>query len=233
MRSILSGLVTLIIVAIVSAGTVQLEAGVISGLEGVYGPAGGYGGFIVGSDYPNNDNPGGVSPNMLVSSGTLTVLGLSPIDFVIEVTNSGGTTEYYVDFGTALNSTGADWVGYEFSLGVGHGANFQRLSEFSSYAIPGLDSDFPDQDLTPNTDVFDLKSWEPDRIVFCGGGIVPAGGSGVASDFSLDVPDFGTASSYLFTIRGNPIVPEPSTVVIWSLLGLCSIGVSWYRRRKA
>lgn len=30
-----------------------------------------------------------------------------------------------------------------------------------------------------------------------------------------------------------PPIPEPSALVIWSVLGLCGIGIGWYRRRRA
>lgn len=43
---------------------------------------------------------------------------------------------------------------------------------------------------------------------------------------------FAGATSPEFTSAPAP-VPEPSTLAIWSLLGLCGIGFGWRRRRKA
>ncbi len=37
----------------------------------------------------------------------------------------------------------------------------------------------------------------------------------------------------VWTISEPAAVPEPSTLVVWSLLGICGIGFGWRRRRKA
>ena len=42
----------------------------------------------------------------------------------------------------------------------------------------------------------------------------------------------GTNSLY-YLVEFNATVPEPSTLVIWSLLALCGIAIGWHRRRKA
>ncbi len=69
--------------------------------------------------------------------------------------------------------------------------------------------------------------------MFRGGGVLPAGESGVASTFSNDVPDVGNlGESYEFTIRGQPIVPEPTALIIRSMLG-GGLGLIAARRRKA
>ena len=36
----------------------------------------------------------------------------------------------------------------------------------------------------------------------------------------------------VFTADFSPDIPEPSTLLIWSLLGVLGIGVSWYRKRR-
>ena len=41
---------------------------------------------------------------------------------------------------------------------------------------------------------------------------------------------------FLFTvdhISYDTAVPEPATIMVWSLLGGCGIGLGWWRRRKA
>ena len=51
--------------------------------------------------------------------------------------------------------------------------------------------------------------------------------------------EFSYSDFYLEGVRleglvtGDPIVPEPSTVIIWSLLGVLGITVGWWRRCKA
>ena len=36
-----------------------------------------------------------------------------------------------------------------------------------------------------------------------------------------------------FYMTFTPVIPEPSTFAIWSLLGLSCIGVGWWRKRRA
>lgn len=217
MRSTKRGLVTLSVVMMLALGTEQLNAGVLVDLLGPYGPVLDFDGTPADpSDIVmNNDNyvPGTGDPNLLLSGAELTVNGTGPVDFVIRVKNTNGTTEYFADFGTAFNESGADWTGYQFLLGTGVGGAFERLSAGSSYTIPDLDLDFDSKDVDPNTDIFDLTVWEEDRIVFEGGGTLPSGGTGVASDFYLDVPDLGVPTAndydYEFTIRISRLFPNP------------------------
>ena len=66
------------------------------------------------------------------------------------------------------------------------------------------------------------------------GGFI-AGGAG---SYVIGINQFGAAGSnagdglVLFELVSTPI-PEPSTLAIWSLLGLCSIAIGWRLRRKA
>jgi len=41
-----------------------------------------------------------------------------------------------------------------------------------------------------------------------------------------------SASEILDLVSSSPPVPEPSSLVIWSLIGLAFVGSGWYRRRK-
>jgi hypothetical protein len=43
--------------------------------------------------------------------------------------------------------------------------------------------------------------------------------------------------TYVFVTEGtvadyNATIPEPSTLIIWSLLGSLAIGLGWWRQRK-
>jgi|GEM_PF-3658126 len=224
---------SLLVSAVAVAASAPASAGIIVALDQVVGPAGPYAGIVSTVNDVNNDNAVGASPNTLVAQGTLEILGLSPIDFVIDVQNSGGTTEYFADFGTALNSTGSTWKGFEFQLGLGVGSTFVPVSALPSNPfLGGLDSDFPEKDLTPVTSIFNLASWEPDRILFLGGGELLPGASGVGSNFALDVPDIAGASSYQFTIRAQPVVPEPSSAVLFCI-GAAVAGVAKRRQGRA
>ncbi len=40
-------------------------------------------------------------------------------------------------------------------------------------------------------------------------------------------------SSTTLTMQTSSIVPEPSTLIVWSLLGTLAIGLGWWRKRKA
>lgn len=223
---------SLLVSAVAVAASTPASAGFILGPDQVVGPAGPYG-FVNNINNVNNDNAVGASPNTLVFQGTLEILGLSPIDFVFDALNSTGTTEHFVDFGTTLNSTGATWKGIEFQLGRGVGDTFVPISALPSNPfLGGLDFDFPDKDLTPVTSTFNLASWEPDRILFLGGGELPPGASVVGPRFALDVPDIAGASSYQFTIRAQPVVPEPSSAVLFCI-GAAVAGVARRRQGRA
>ena len=72
-------------------------------------------------------------------------------------------------------------------------------------------------------------------------GILPAGQGGIFSYnayINRRFPDFQTnaaAEGFIelaFAPVANP-VPEPSTLAIWSLLGVLGIAFGWNRRRKA
>ena len=62
-----------------------------------------------------------------------------------------------------------------------------------------------------------------------------SGSSGLALGFDNPLFDHAFVNAqHSIRIFGpsTPPVPEPSTLAIWSLLGLCGIGIGWYRRRK-
>ena len=60
--------------------------------------------------------------------------------------------------------------------------------------------------------------------------------SGITAEYAYNGPialkAIGGATNCYDNVIVAPI-PEPSTLAIWSLLGLCGVGIGWYRRRKA
>lgn len=52
----------------------------------------------------------------------------------------------------------------------------------------------------------------------------------IVIEFTAPVGDFVFIDRFHIATE---CIPEPSTLVIWSLLALCSIGIGWRRRRKA
>jgi hypothetical protein len=51
--------------------------------------------------------------------------------------------------------------------------------------------------------------------------------------FRANTPLYENVTVYVGIDEGNPTVPEPSAIVLWSLLGLCGIGAGCWRRRQA
>ncbi|NNL65049.1 MAG: PEP-CTERM sorting domain-containing protein [Myxococcales bacterium] len=167
---------------------------------------------------PNNDDFGvGASPNV-VPILQKDYFAIGPVDIVLDVADSGGTTEYLIVEGV-LNNTGVDWGGYHIELGFGTGAGF-----VASTAGDGLDFDAPDftsdVSFNPSPGFFPSQVVTEDDIL-ASGGIQPDFSFAGNFLFHVDVPD-GISS---FTIRQSPIaVPEPSTAlfVALGLVGLAA-----------
>ncbi len=70
---------------------------------------------------------------------------------------------------------------------------------------------------------YDFKFWDIVELTFDG----DVDGDEFQQMFAMDDFEYNTAPD---PFKG---IPEPSTLVIWSLLGLLGITVGWYRRRKA
>ncbi len=47
------------------------------------------------------------------------------------------------------------------------------------------------------------------------------------------VGDAQGVDGFLYVIPEPSSIPEPSTLIIWSLLGALGIAVGWYRKRKS
>jgi hypothetical protein len=81
--------------------------------------------------------------------------------------------------------------------------------------------------VTPTLPPFDtdFNNWQPIGVAFAG--IAKSVNfSGVANQIGFDNITLGSE-----TPSGS--VPEPTTIVIWSLLGGCALGLGWMRTRKA
>lgn len=200
-------ILTLLAVAASSA-----SAGRITGVT-VFGPNQGTGpglGFvqvpIISTPNIDNDNqpggPGGDN-NVTVPLKRFDNVGYIDIEFLVDPTN--GITEYKVSE-TVDNDTGVDWAHYRMELGFGVDAAFER-----STAADGLSFDAPLYDPPPTSTAFPSVSLSPDVLVFSGGV------HGLPSEFyqvRIDVPNL---SGGKFTLRQIPIVPEPTTIVLFGL----------------
>jgi len=110
------------VVAVAVIGTAGiLHAAVMNGgptpltVSGV-GPGGSGGGVVLPEVAPNNDNSAFSTNSVFL---VMTFTGLGPIDYVFNVTNSSGTTEYQYADVTINNTSGVTWTGFHFQLGRG------------------------------------------------------------------------------------------------------------------
>ena len=55
----------------------------------------------------------------------------------------------------------------------------------------------------------------------------------VRGDYLVTVSDWDTTGLDNVAIVAVDAIPEPTTLIIWSLLGTLAIAVGWWRRRKA
>ncbi|NOZ39041.1 MAG: hypothetical protein GXP24_02290 [Planctomycetes bacterium] len=160
----------------------------------------------------NNDNVGTGNPNRISLVG-IDIVGLDPIDISVSVANSpgvSGTTEYFIELGSATNRTEAAWKGFVIELGSGIGSEFLRLSDLAIPGVSGLDFDTPDRDPAVSSPSFLSITHDADILIFSEG-IVEIGEFASGQNFSIDIPDITTAfkSTYDFTIRLQAVpVPE-------------------------
>ena len=171
----------------------------------------------------NNDNfVGAGNPNILfVLQKDYSAVG--PVDIVIGVVDTGGTTEYEVREGVQ-NSTGVTWSGYRVLLGFGVGGGFVQ-------STPGDGLNFDDDNDSPMNfapgamDFITVIKPNEDVIEASGGDLMTGQFSGTDIVFHLEVPDGITE----FTLRQEPIpVPEPGSAALLLLLG----GTLLRRRRN-
>ena len=180
------------------------RGGVLSGLPSIFGPGISQGVPVGETVNVNNDNVGAGNPNRISLVG-IDIVGLGPIDLSVPVANSpgvSGTTEYFIELGSAVNMTEAAWNGFVIELGSGIGSEFLCLSDFAIPGVSGLDFDTPDRDSVVSSPSFLSITHDADVLVFSEG-IVEIGEFASGQNFSIDVPDITTAfnSTYDFTIR--------------------------------
>ena len=147
------------------------QGGVLAGLPAIYGPGTSLGVPVGETVNVNNDNVGIGNPNRISLTG-IDVVGLGPIDISVPVANSpgaSGTTEYFIELGSAVNKTEAAWNGFVIELGSGLGSEFLRLSDFAIPGVSGLDFDTPDRDPAVSSPNFLSITHDPDAIVFSEG----------------------------------------------------------------
>jgi hypothetical protein len=184
----------------------------------------------------NNDNATTASPNQILlpfngPGAPYTATTLDPIDFIFNVQNSGGTTEYFIT-SSIINSSGIIWSGIQVQLGRGFGANFQLGGGLVIPEIQPPDFDTPGKDPAPTNSAYPLLSHSPVQIDF-GLTSTPSGpASAFFMTFSIDTPDDMTSGGYTdFTIRQVPVpVPEPAG---WQLLAIAAVGLCANRGVRA
>ncbi len=210
------------------------QGGIITAFSGIFGPAGSYSGQSFSTLSLNNDNA--ILSDNLLEFGTLAFLESKPIDVTIAVSNSGGTTEYLGTVGMATNETDDVWEGFRLTLGQGVGDNFVSFEEvFPETLTDSLDWDSPDRDVSPNSPQFPILLRYDPYLVEGGGGSVLPGDFVQGYDLSVDLPDTTVGTQFELTFRFQPVVqnvfkgvvPEPSTLIIWALLGALGVVYGW------
>lgn len=215
-------------------------AGVIDAFDIAAGPGLGAANVLeLATPAPNNDNSDGSAPiNAINIDKRFDKFGYIDMQFI--VSNSRGTTEYFID-DVVTNNSGVKWWDYHFELGFGLGAGFvtSNLTDF-------LDFDAPDRDPKPTSTDFTQLLHESNTIDWSKGMInfFPNPGS-VSRQFllSIDVPDFsdempadaaiydpaGAIVGYAFTLRQYP-TPEPASMAL-AAVGLAALVALRARRR--
>lgn len=201
------------VAAITLAFTGSLRAGQIVGFSWSSGIASIAGEPVAPPVDINNDNFVGESPNgiLITQKDFFGVNGVA--DIVLNVIDSGGTTEYAVAEGVS-NSSGVAWDQYRIELGFGEGDAF-----VASTPGDGLDFDTPDEDSPLDFSAFfSTPTLVGEDVILATGGLFPyLAFTTPLFQFSIDVPD-GIES---FTIRQIPIaVPEPVSASLIAILGM-------------
>ncbi|HUT88764.1 MAG TPA: hypothetical protein VMY37_04665 [Thermoguttaceae bacterium] len=134
------------------------------------------------------------------------------------------------------NDTGASWIEYHLQLDETPGVFFTDLPVFSpSYvtinsgeSLPGATGPQPTiKKLEPAPGTLSLSADRKTLSFFFDTPVADR------SFFDIHAPIQGLSSSGgSFELTQSPVVPEPASVVVWSLLGVVGVGTALWRRRK-
>ena len=173
----------------------------------------------------------------------------SAADIDFSFADSGSTTRPGLRWGELItNGTGVPWSAYSIELGGANGHEFVVDTGFSGGFVP----DYADITGMPTGPVsVDLM----DGTISTGGGEVTISGAQgtllVSADrrqltFSFATPldpseSFGIWISPLVTsgaegtlelTQSASAIPEPASIIVWSLLGVVGVTIGWRRRRR-
>lgn len=173
----------------------------------------------------NNDNapnpwPWGSGDNWRSIRDQLYFRAPGLIDVVFSVDPSGGTTEHELGI-TVYNGSGRVWHGMKLVLGTNIGDTFTPLT---TSPLDGLDFDSPDWDRMPKGNLFGQVVTNATGLTFGDGTVGLLASESIR--FFLDVPDHPEGGGYEFTLRHQPLVPEPAS------LSLLVVGALMMQRRQ-
>lgn len=202
------------VLSFLMTGIGSSQAGVISELTTVTGPAAGIPSLPVSVAtvfVDNDENPTQINFVQLFTS--LQITGTSgPVVFELLASDSGtgGTTEYTLNQWIA-NASGAPWASLRYTLSA-------KSTSGNPLVVPGLDFDWPDKTtLGLGSTNFTNVGHQPLEQSW-GSGVAGAGANEITT-FALDVPDIGEDYVIMLTLD----VPEPVSVVSW-FAGLVLLG---------
>lgn len=215
---VLSCLLTLVLVSATEAG-ILLDSPVVS----TTGP-----GIFAASAITSagNNYPATNSRNIVTGFAILTGTS-TPVDAVFRANFSGGSAQYLTTI-ALQNSTFSTLSGYQFELGTGTGANFQRFTTGTSNAPL---ANFYESTPGSSSDAFSQVSDSGFLLTYSGGSLQASGNT--AFTFNLVINNVVTGT-YDFTLRqtANPLVsgsvPEPAS---WSLLAIGTSTLAWVGKR--
>lgn len=184
---------------------------------------GGQGEFIpAGSITP----PATFGLNTLALEETATDLG----SFDVEVTVTGdftGGTETVAFNKLVTNSSDSNWADFLIELGTGLGDTFEASIGGDGLAFTTSPA------ATEDTGAFPSVLTLEDLLTYSG---LLEIGEEASFSFAVEVPDLidGQADGQaIFTLRQSAVAtPEPASLTLWSLIGLCLTGFGYYRVRK-
>lgn len=194
-------------------GTTDLvQGGIVENeVADVAGPICVFDGFSSTQSPNNGDYVGSAAGNLNKINYFLCIEQVDAVDFVFNVRNSGGKTEYVFETVNGnpgvVNFTGSNWVAYKFELGYGVGDNFVKsgLQDQLSFDTP-VRTAVPE----PTSNTFTRLTHGWNTITWFGGVIPPNNQSSPAYfQLSIDVPDnisrFHPDGLSQFTLRQTPL----------------------------